>query len=254
MHIKIASIMLVASILGLGAIAPVSIASAQSESAVESMLGGTFASVKTEITDEQIVITIDRNPNAPPIGGGEENVTLPEGPIIIVPPNNTTGENGTIILPPVANETVPEAPVEGNVTVVEPDGNITQIEPPTNVTVIDNDTVVIAPPDQPVTETPGNVTVIDPPVVNATEPGIPEECGCPIEGVSGGAPDIQAPGGNVTNDTGVGIPPGELPPPTSADNTTIIVEQPATTPPEESSGDGGNGNGDGNDGDNNGGG
>ena len=220
MHIRIASIMLVASILGLGAIAPVSMASAQSES-IASAMGGAFASVKTEITDTQIVITIDRNPNAPPLPeGGEGNVTLPEGPIIIVPPDEETGEEGTVILPPVGNETVPEP--EGNVTIVDPEGNVTQIEPPTNVTVIDNDTVVVAPPDQPVTETPGNVTVIDPP---AAVPE-PEPCSCPPVGVEGGAPDIQAPGANIT----------------MQNETTII--RPDTQPGEESGN--GNGNGDGN--------
>lgn len=216
MHIKIASVMLVASILGLGAIAPTA-ASAQSEAAsAVAAMGGAFASVTTEITDTQIVITIDRNPNAPPMEP-VENVTLPEGPIIIVPPNNETGEEGTIIVPPVENETGEVPP--GNVTVIEPEGNVTQIEPPTNVTVIDNDTVVIAPPDQPVTETPGNVTVIDPPAVPEPEP-----CGCPV-GVEGGAPDIQAPGANIT-----------------MENETTII-RPDTEFGEESGGND-NGNGD----------
>ena len=233
MHIKIASIMLVASILGLGAIAPVA-TNAQSES-TSSMVGGTFASVKTEITDTQIIITIDKVPGATPSEPGTGNVTIPEGPIVIVPPNNETGQNGTIIVPPVieppANVTLPDnvtLPVEPPVIIVDPEGNSTTVTPPSNVTVIDNDTVVVAPPDQPVTETPGNVTVIDPPAVNATEPGTPAECGCPI-GVEGGAPDIQAPG----------VAP--------VDNTTIIVEQPEPGTPAEEPSDGGsdgNGNGD----------
>src|SRR5262245_35081366 len=220
--------LIVAGIISISAFVAQS-STAQSDSSMASSLAGAFASVKTEITDTQIVITIDRNPNAPPVEPGT-NATIPEGPIIIIPPNNETGQNGTIIVPePPANVTLPGGnvtlPIEPPVIVVDPDGNSTAVTPPSNVTVIDNGTVVVAPPDQPVTEVPGNVTVISPPPVNATEP---EPCGCPpATGVEGGAPDIQFPGSNIT-----------------IQNDTTIV-RPDTEPGSES-GNGGDGNGDNN--------
>lgn len=245
MHIKIASIMLVASVLGLSAIVP-TIAYAQQQDLISAIAGG-FESIKVEQSPTEIVITITKEGGAaePPAPGENVtgNVTTPTEPIIIVPDPGGEG-NGTVIVPepPTGNETIPPGgnvtePGEPPVIIVDPGNNDSiVVEPPTNVTQIDNGTVIIAPPDQPVTETPGNVTIIDPPAVNATEPGIPEECGCPI-GVEGAPPDIQPQ------------------PPAVTDNETIIVEQPdinVPAPPEpepapapEDGGDGGNGDGNG---------
>jgi hypothetical protein len=239
MHIRIASVMLIASILGLGALAPLMTTQTsigQQEDLIQAIAGG-FESISVVQDQNTITITITKTGGeAPPTDNG----TVPTDPIIILPPNNETGQNGTVIVPeplPPTNETQPPA---GNVTepevppviIVEPPGNVTQVEPPSNVTIIDNGTVVVHPPDQNVTETPGNVTVVDPPVqppVAGNETGVPGECGCPI-GVEGGAPDIQFPGSNVTIE---------------GNDTTIV--RPDTEPGEESgNGDGGNGNGNGN--------
>lgn len=170
---------------------------------------GGFASIKTTQTTDYISILVTKNPeeSAPP---------QPDVPIVIVPGD---GENGTIVVPPPANET---AGGDNNVTIIEPDGNVTQIEDG-NVTNIDNggnETVVITPPNENVTETPGNVTVIDPP---PPEPPTEEECGCP--------PPAEA-GGNETAGGGGGtIPPVEvIPAPgqnvTIGDNETVEEEQP----------------------------
>lgn len=183
--------------------APIS-AIAQSESS--SSMSGAFADITTTQDGNTITITITRAEGAPE--GGEEIPEVPESPIIIIPDPSGEG-NGTVIVPEIPVNVTGgtegggfETPVaeEPPVIVIEPEGNATTVTPPSNVTVINNDTVVVAPPDQVVTETPGNVTIIDPPVV--TEPPVAEPCQCPV-GVEGGAPDIQAPGGNITiqNDT-----------------------------------------------------
>lgn len=243
MHIKIASIMLIASVLGLSALAPLTYTQtsiAQQEDLINAIAGG-FESISVVQDANQIVITIAKT------GGGETpaNGTVPTEPIVIIPPNNETGQNGTIITPPLQNQTgnvtLPEEPP---VIIIDPDGNNTVVQPPSNVTVIDNGTVIIHPPEQNVTETPGNVTVVDPPVGNVTEPGVPGECGCPIDGDGAIAPDD-----NVT-----GVEPAPAPPVDV--NQNITVEQPPVAPnqdlpqPEDGgSGDGGgNGNGDGGDG------
>jgi hypothetical protein len=200
----------------------------QSEST--SAISGGFASITTEQSDNKIVITIERDPSAP--GSGGEIPAVPEGPIIIVPDPSGEG-NGTVIVPPVDNQTAAEGnetgTVEPPVIVIDPDGNATEVQPPSNVTVIDNGTVIVAPPNQTITETPGNVTVIDPPPVapaagNATEP-----CACPPS----------APADAIT-------------PPAAGDNETIVIESPpapAQLPADTSNGDGdGDGNGDGDEG------
>ena len=226
---------------------------AQDQSSSISSMAGGFASITTTQTDNQIIITITKDTSftPPSDGGGTGTPETPEGPIIIIPDPGGNG-NGTVIIPPISNETITTGEGE-NVTappviVIDPNGNTTQIEPPSNVTVVNNDTVIIAPPNQTVTETPGNVTVIDPPVT--TEEGnITGDCGCPI-GVEGPAPDIQFP------------PSANMTQPIISNNTDITVNQPIVPedlPSEESgsgdnggnnNGDGGNGNGDGN-GDNN---
>lgn len=150
-----------------------------------------FAEVNTQITGDKIVVTITRSPEAPP------------GPIVIIPPNETEGEdNATVILPqpPVDNETGIQPP--GNITIIEPDGNVTQV------------------PDGNITQTPGNVTVIDPPA--------PPACECPVNGgitlpVEGNDTTI------ITNETTV-----EEAPPAPAQLPVI---------PEEEGGNGGDGNG-----------
>lgn len=229
----LAAIAIVAGIVSVSTVIAATTAQAQQEDIISAIAGG-FESISVVQNADTITITITKTGGeAPPPA---DNGTVPTDPIIILPPNNETGQNGTVIVPeplpptnetqvPTDNQTAPPV-VEPPVIIVEPPGNVTQVEPPSNVTVIDNGTVVIAPPDQPVTETPGNVTVIDPPVVNATEPGTPGDCGCPI-GVEGGAPDIQFPGSNVT-----------------MENETTII-RPDTEPGEESGGNG-NGNGNGN--------
>lgn len=194
----VAAIAIVAGIIS----APIT-AIAQSESS--SSMSGAFADITTTQDGNTITITITRAEGAPE--GGGEIPEVPESPIIIIPDPSGEG-NGTVIVPePPVNVTGGtegggggfETPVaeEPPVIVIEPEGNATTVTPPSNVTVINNDTVVVAPPDQVVTETPGNVTIIDPPVASEPEP-----CQCPV-GVEGGAPDIQAPGGNITiqNDT-----------------------------------------------------
>ena len=258
MHIKIASIMLIASVLALGALAPITYTSqtivAQQEDLIQAISGG-FESISVVQSPEQIIITITKTGGGN--GGGEEpapgdNVTVPTDPIIILPPNNETGQNGTVIVPEPLPPTTNETEVPGNVTepevppviIVEPPGNVTQVEPPSNVTVIDNGTVVIHPPDQNVTETPGNVTVVDPPVVeqpvgNTTEPA---PCSCPEAPPAGGTLPIDETGSQPVQ------PPAATEP---GDNTTIIVEPPVPAqlpviPPE----DGNGGNGDGGDGNN----
>jgi hypothetical protein len=257
MYAKIASIMLIASVLGLGALAPLmrtQTSIAQQEDLIQAIAGG-FESISVVQDSSQIVITITKlGGEAPPADNG----TVPTDPIIILPPNNETGQNGTVIvpepLPPVTNETQPPAgnetggnatlPVEPPVIIIEPPGNVTQVEPPSNVTVIDNGTVIIHPPEQNVTETPGNVTVVDPPVQPpvGNETGVPGECGCPIEGGGGPTLPIDETGSQPVQ------PPADV-------NQNITIEQPPVPTqlpvfPEEG-GDGGgdgNGNGDGNNG------
>ena len=251
--------MLIASVLTLGALAPLmrtQTSVAQQEDLIQAIAGG-FESISVVQDSSQIVITITKlGGEAPPADNG----TVPTDPIIILPPNNETGQNGTVIvpepLPPVTNETQPPAagnetggnatlPVEPPVIIIEPPGNVTQVEPPSNVTVIDNGTVIIHPPEQNVTETPGNVTVVDPPVQPpvGNETGVPGECGCPIEG---GGPTLPI---DETSNQPV-QPPADV-------NQNITIEQPPVPTqlpvmPEEGGSDGGgdgNGNGDGNNGD-----
>ena len=194
-------------------------------------------------TANEIIITITKDgvegEEVPPTEGNE--TTVPTDPIIIIPPNNETGQNGTVIVPEppvVANETGGNVttPTEPPVIIIEPDGNSTTVEPPSNVTEIDNGTVIVHPPDQNVTETPGNVTVVDPPA--------PEPCGCPEAPPAVGDEQPTLPI-NETSSQPV------QPPVTAADNTTIIVEPPVLPPVEEGDGGGeggGNGNGEGNEG------
>lgn len=230
--------LIAAGIIGVSALVAQSPAAVkgQDQSTAEAILsGGAFAKVSTEITDEQIVITIDRNPEFEP------TEALP--PLIVVPPNETGGEqNVTVIEIPQAPEPGNEtAPTEGgNVTIIEPGGNISIIEDG-NATIIDNETaVIVSPPDRNVTETPGDVVVIDPPVANETAQ---EPCGCPPAGVEGAAPDIQLPPaavGNVTEGGGF------------FNNTNITVTEPVVAPlppadenaqQAEESNDNGNGGG-----------
>lgn len=164
--------------------------------------------INSAISEDRIVITIVKSSAAQ---------ELPEGPIVIIPPNTTEGEdNATVILPePPANET--GAP-PGNITIIEPDGEVSQL-PAGNITT-----------------TPGNVTVIDPPA-----------CGCPIVGEEEAEPGVP---------TQLPIMPSEEPPvatqlPAAEPEPPVATQLPAETEQQEETessddGGGGNGNGDGN--------
>lgn len=137
----------------------------------------------TTVQDENhIVTTVTKSGNAP------------TGPIIIIPPAEGTGDNGTILTP---GENVSSG-VPENITIISPGGNITEV--PGNITNIGNDTVIIAPPDRNITETPGNVTIIDPPtattlpVIPGTTPANNCTCNQPIPPVM----VTPAPGQNIT--------------------------------------------------------
>jgi len=161
--------------------------------------------INSAISEDRIVITIVRS---------TAEQELPEGPIVIIPPNETAGEdNATVILPPESNETGTAPP--GNITIIEPDGEITQL------------------PAGNITETPGNVTVIDPPA-----------CGCPPVGETEAEPGVptqlpvmppEEPLAAAGNETATQLPADQL-------------EQETENQEVESNDDGGNGNGDGNDG------
>ena len=213
---------------------------AYAQDASTSALSGSFASITTEQTGDKIVITITKDPGSTP---ADQNATLPEipsGPIIIVP--DPAGEgNGTVIVPEAppaeapSNETAPAAgnetaapPVEEGppVIVIEAPGNVTEVQRPSNVTVIDNDTVVITPPTDNITEIPlepaapaeeapsnvteeapaeeapaaGNATEEAPPVdeVIVVTPPAPEPCACPSEEAPPVAAEEVAPAGNET--------------------------------------------------------
>lgn len=243
-----AAIAIVAGIVAVSAIVAQA-SRAQSDSESTAMLGGNsvFASVTTEITDEQIIITIQKNPNVSAGVPGE--LPPPDTPIIVIPPNETSGENVTIIPIPPINESSPGG--GGNVTIIEPGGNISIIEDG-NATIIDNDTaVIVSPPDRNVTETPGDVVVIDPPV-EETPPATGSnntECTCPpVTGVPGAPPDIQLPPGNqsmISNNTNITINEPAPPEPAPVEPLPPVDENEQQGEESNDNGGGGNGGGDG---------
>ena len=175
--------------------------------------------INSAISEDRIVITIVKS-------SAEQE--LPEGPIVIIPPNQTEGEdNATVILPepPADNETGVSPP--GNITIIQPDGEVSQL------------------PFGNMTTTPGNVTVIDPPT-----------CGCPPAGSAEAEPGTptQLP---ITPPAAEEQPPqaAQLPaeqPPTAtqlpAEQPPIATQLPATPEGDDSDeGDGGDGD-DGNEG------
>ena len=180
---------------------------------------GSFASVKVVQDKDFVVITVGRS--------GE---TIPEGPIVVVPPEDPA-ENGTIIVPD-ENVTNTEEPSD-NVIVIEPDGNVTEVQG--NVTNIDNETVIIAPVDQNVTETPGGVVVVDPPV---------DDCGCPVgPSDEGGVVTGEEPVPPVTEEPLPAEPEAPTQDNATTDNgvnaTEIAVDSNDDSPaPEEGSSDG----------------
>jgi hypothetical protein len=201
-HVQfLAAIAIVAGIISISAIATTTQAQLPS--------GTAPFEINSAISEDRIVITIVKSSAA------EE---LPDTPIVIIPPNETAGEeNATVITPgePTQLPVIPGEPAPpANITIIEPDGNVTQV------------------PAGNITETPGNVTVIDPPA--------PEPCGCPPAEEPPTAvqlPVMPAGGGNdttiISNETTI-----ETPPP-------VITQLPATQEEESDDGNGdGNGNGD----------
>lgn len=151
----------------------------------------------------------------------------PEGPIIVIPPTNQSGnENGTIIAPG-ENSTVTNP---GNITIIQPGGNITEVSGNDTITPIDNETIVIAPPDRNITEVPigpdENITVIGPPIKNETQPpATAAPCACNNVTQQPLPPVLvtPAPGQNVeTNNPVLGQP---------TDNQTTGNNETHVTPP-----------------------
>lgn len=164
-----------------------------------------FAGIKVVQDTDHIVITVTKNGAAT------------EGPIVVIPPKEGEGNNGTILTP--GENVTAGKPGEGNVTIISPTGNITEV-PNGNITQIDNSTVVVTEPNRTVTETPANVTVIDPPKT---------ECGCGNQGT------VQS---NTTQTNTTEIP-GQLPVTNTTQTNTTQTFPAGTTPTENQSNRGG---------------
>jgi hypothetical protein len=159
--------------------------------------------VNTVQNNEFIVTTVTKNGEHPP-----------EGPIVILPPENnaTNGE-----------------------------GNITQLPADSNVTHEGNDTVIIAPPDRNITEVPigpnENITIIGPPHQNeSTQPAAPP---CTCQNQTGNEqqkpiPPViiaPAPGQNITQVSPPHVDNSLPTPPANANNSGLHPAHPIVIPP-----------------------